>query len=135
MTGAQPNVAANRRRVLRRLTSEVVIEIPGGESYWDPVTEQMVAAPPQVLYEGPASVRTAGQDGRVVDAAGQLVVVRGYVVQLPGDVGVRLDHGARVIITACQHTPALVGTELAIVEAPQGEHQAVRRLLCSLNAA
>ena len=101
----------------------------GGEAVWDEESESMVVPPAVVDYDGPASVRLAGQSGRVVDVAGDLVVVRGYVVSIP--VGVELPAGeaTRVEVTACPDTPALVGTQLVVRHSDRGDADVVRRLL------
>ena len=127
-----PSLEAHRLRASRRMTSHVIVETPGGDPVWDPDTESMIPGEPTIHYEGQAFVRAAGTAGRVVDAAGQLVLVKGYEVDLPGGIGVAFPEGASLIVTSCPTTPDLVGTRLSIAEAPLTDWQVSRRLLCQL---
>lgn len=123
-----------RRRVRRLLRSSVRIETPGAGSVWSEELETYVPGPPTVHYSGPASVRTAGSSGRVVDAAGQLVLVKGYEIALPGDVGTTFPSTARVVVTSCPGMPNLVGATLQIKESPLTDGGVERLLLCTLAA-
>lgn len=116
------------------MTSHVIVETPGGDPVWDPETESMIPGAPTIHYEGPAYVRAAGSAGRVVDAAGEVVLVKGYEVDLPGGTGTAFPEGAVLLVTSCPTTPDLAETRLHIVEAPLSDWQIARRLLCQLAA-
>ena len=122
-----------RRRVTRHLRSTVRVTRPGGPPVWDPVTESMVPGPPIVDYDGPASVRLAGAAGKVVDAAGQAVAVRGYVVSLPAGASFPVAADTVAEVTACPDTPALVGRRMSVIHADESDQQVVHRLLCEAN--
>lgn len=116
------------------MSSHVIIETPGGDAVWDPETEQMIPGAPTIHYEGPAYVRAAGTAGRVVDAAGDAVLVKGYEIALPGGTGTAFPEESTLIVTSCPTTPDLVDARMHIVEAPLSDWQVARRLLCQLAA-
>lgn len=125
------SLAAHRRRVVRHLRSTVRITHPSDEPpRWDEETETMVPPAPLVDYEGPASVRLAGRTGKVVDAVGEAVAVRGYVVSLPAGISFPVVDATVVEVVRCPDTPALTGVQMHVKNAEQSDAQVVHRLLC-----
>ena len=100
-----------------------------GEPVWDEASESMIPPPATIDYVGPASIKLAGQTGKVVDVAGDPVTVRGYVVSIPAEVDFPVTEATRVEVTACPDTPTLVGTQLAVRHSDRGDADVVRRLL------
>lgn len=115
----------------RRAT--VSLRHPGGTPAWNETTQQTETVPfaPYAADQLARIQAVTNRAGGPVEAAGETVYVRGYLVALPVTV-VDAKPGDLITVDACTD-PTLVGRVLTVVDVLRGSEVWERDLFCTLN--
>lgn len=120
------------------MTATVQVRHPGTTTVFDPETQQTVVTPlPPYATDIPARVLAVTSMEHTVDAAGDTVHVRGYLITVPVDFDTADPDGGvaeedLVEVTATDD-PALVGRTLAVNDLIRGSNVVERDLFATLN--
>nr|WP_297424783.1 DUF6093 family protein [uncultured Actinotalea sp.] len=103
----------------------------GGAGDWSPTTGP-TAGTATVVHTGTCRVQALNSGANAVDAAGQIVVRRPYLVTIISDAP-DIPVGARVRIDTCPNDARLIGKTLTVADPKYGSLRFDRDLLCDLD--
>lgn len=117
-----------RRREAELRSSEVIIERSVGEGVFDEDTGEVDEDEPDVIYEGPALIRSnatgGAQVGIDVQAGEREVRLLRTKIKFPPDTPVRKDD--MVVVTTSEHDAGLVGSSFRITDVLPDDWQITR---------
>lgn len=116
-------------------THESVVKIgtPGSAPTWDEASRRTVAANADPSYNGPASIRPAGDNDSASEpvVGEEQVTVARYQVGIPQPTtGIEVGH---VVSVTASPDAALVGRDLTVVAVEYGDRRFTRLLYATLN--
>jgi hypothetical protein len=129
-----PGWSAHHQPVAEGAMGNATVEVGNvrNPATYDPTDDDTTGTWP-VTWAGPARIQ-AQLSATQQDVAGQPMVGRGYLVQIPAS-SPRIRTGARVKVTSARNDAALVGEELWVIDFQMGSERFTRDLICSDNQA
>lgn len=114
------------------MTGRIVVRDRATGGGWTPEDGASPPTPGEIVYDGPFRAQALTGANLPVDAAGQQVTLRDYLLQLPAP-ALALEPGTRMDVLECPDDPELVGRTFTVSGSVMGSYRFTRDVFASLD--